>query len=72
MARQYGAELLGSLPLDITIREGVDNGKPTVAMQPDSPIAKTYREIARRTAARLALQAKDYTSRFPKIVIENN
>ena len=72
MAKQYGAELLGSLPLDISIREGVDNGKPTVAMQPDSPIAKTYREIARRAAAKLSLRAKDYTSRFPKIVVENN
>ena len=72
MAKQYGAELLGSLPLDISIREGVDNGKPSVAMQPDSPIARTYREIARRAAAKLAIQAKDYTSRFPKIVVENN
>jgi ATP-binding protein involved in chromosome partitioning len=72
MSKQYGVDLLGSLPLDISIREGVDNGKPTVAMQPDSPIAKTYREIARRTAAKLSLRAKDYTHRFPKIVVENN
>jgi ATP-binding protein involved in chromosome partitioning len=72
MSRQYGVDLLGSLPLDISIREGVDNGKPTVALQPDSPIAKIYRDIARRTAAKLSLRAKDYTSRFPKIVVENN
>lgn len=72
MAKQYGIDLLGSLPLDIRIREGVDNGKPTVAMEPDSEITMKYREIARRTAAKLALQAKDYTSKFPKIVIENN
>ncbi len=72
MAKQYDVEMLGALPLDITIREGVDEGKPTVAMQPDSPISKTYREIARRAAAKLALKAKDYTSRFPKIVVENN
>jgi ATP-binding protein involved in chromosome partitioning len=72
MAKQYGVELLGALPLDITIREGADEGKPTVAMQPDSPISKIYREIARRAAAKLALQAKDYTSKFPKIVVENN
>ena len=72
MAVQYGVELLGSLPLDITIREGVDNGKPTVAMNPDSQIARIYRDIARKAAARLALQAKDYSSKFPKIVVENN
>jgi ATP-binding protein involved in chromosome partitioning len=72
MAKQYGVELLGELPLDITIREGVDEGKPTVAMQPDSPVSKIYREIARRASAKLALRAKDYTSKFPKIVIQNN
>lgn len=72
MAKQYSVDLLGSLPLDITIREGVDNGKPTVAMEPDSAITENYREIARRTAGKLALQSKDYSSKFPKIVIDNN
>jgi len=72
MARQYGVDLLGSLPLDITIREGVDNGKPTVALAPDSSIARTYREIARKAVAKLALQAKDYSRVFPKIVVDNN
>ncbi len=72
MAKQYGVDLLGSLPLDIRIREGVDNGKPTVAMEPDSAITMNYRDIARRTSAKLAMQSKDYSSKFPKIVIENN
>jgi ATP-binding protein involved in chromosome partitioning len=72
MAKQYGVDLLGSLPLDIKIREGVDNGKPTVAMEPDSAITMNYRDIARRTAAKLAQQSKDYSAKFPKIVIENN
>jgi len=72
MAKQYAVDLLGSLPLDIKIREGVDNGKPTVAMEPDSAITTNYRQIARRTAARLAQQSKDYSSKFPKIVIQND
>jgi len=72
MAKQYDVDLLGSLPLDIRIREGVDNGKPTVAIEPDSEITMNYRDIARRTAAKLAIQSKDYTNKFPKIVIENN
>ena len=71
MAEQYAVDLLGSLPLDIAIREGVDNGKPTVAMQPESAIAAIYREIARRVAAKLALRARDYSAKFPKIVIQN-
>lgn len=72
MSKQYNVDLLGSLPLDITIREGVDNGKPTVAMEPESAVSTSYREIARKTAAKLAIQARDYSSKFPKIVVENN
>jgi len=72
MAAQYGIELLGSLPLDIDIREGVDNGKPTVALDPDSASSQVYREIARKASARLSLTSKDYSARFPKIVVENN
>jgi ATP-binding protein involved in chromosome partitioning len=71
MAEQYRIDLLGSLPLDIRIREGVDNGRPTVAMDPDSEITAIYRDIARRTAAKLSLRAKDFSARFPKIVVEN-
>ena len=71
MARQYGVDLLGQLPLDIAIREGVDNGKPTVAMDPDSRVSTVYREIARKTAAKIAMRAKDYSAKFPKIVIQN-
>jgi ATP-binding protein involved in chromosome partitioning len=71
MAKQYGVDLLGALPLDISIREGVDSGRPTVAIEPESQIAQMYREIARRAAARLALRARDFSARFPKIVIQN-
>ncbi|HMM74693.1 MAG TPA: iron-sulfur cluster carrier protein ApbC [Gammaproteobacteria bacterium] len=72
MAQQYGVDLLGALPLDIRIREGVDSGRPTVAVDPDSAAALEYGEIARKVAAKLALRAKDYSSRFPNIVIKNS
>jgi ATP-binding protein involved in chromosome partitioning len=71
MAAQYKVELLGSLPLDVKIREGVDNGRPTVALDPDSPASGVYREIARKIAAKLALRAKDYSAKFPKIVVQS-
>jgi len=70
MAEQYGVPFLGALPLDIRIREEADNGKPTVVAEPDSRIAQIYRDIARRVAAKLALKAKDYSTKFPKIVIQ--
>ena len=70
ISEQYNVPLLGQLPLDINIGLGADNGNPTVADQPDSPISMDYRNMARRTSAILSQRAKDYSSRFPKIVVE--
>jgi ATP-binding protein involved in chromosome partitioning len=70
MAAQSDVPLLGSLPLDIRIREEADGGFPTVAADPDGPIGLAYREIARRAAARLAVTARDYSRLFPQITIE--
>jgi ATP-binding protein involved in chromosome partitioning len=72
MADQYAIDLLGALPLDIHIRQETDSGKPSVVADPDSRISQIYREIARKTAAKLSLQAKDYAAKFPRIVIQNN
>ena len=71
MAAQYDVPLLGSLPLDIRIREQADGGTPTVAAMPDSDIAARYLEIARNAAARLALRARNKAIAFPKIVVQN-
>ena len=51
MAAQYQVDLLGSLPLEIGIREGVDNGRPTVAMDPGSRSARIFHDLARKIAA---------------------
>jgi ATP-binding protein involved in chromosome partitioning len=71
MSKDYEVELLGSLPLDIRIREQADSGKPTVVSDPESPVARIYREIARKIAARIAKAAEDRSAVFPKIVIQN-
>ncbi len=71
MAERNRVELLGSLPLDIEIRQYADSGRPTVIADPDGRAAQMYRQIARKTAARLALKAKDFTTKFPKIVVQN-
>jgi ATP-binding protein involved in chromosome partitioning len=72
MAEQYDVDMLGALPLDISIRESTDGGKPSVVADPDGRIAEIYREIARRVGAKLSKKAKDYSASFPKIVIQNN
>jgi ATP-binding protein involved in chromosome partitioning len=71
MARKNKVDFLGSLPLDINIRKYADSGRPTVVADPDGRVAQIYKEIARKTAARLALKTKDFSTRFPNIVVEN-
>jgi ATP-binding protein involved in chromosome partitioning len=71
MSNEYDVPLLGSLPLDIHIREQADGGTPTVAADPEGKIAAMYREIARKTAAQLSLHARSKSIQFPKIVIQN-
>ncbi|HEY9050986.1 MAG TPA: iron-sulfur cluster carrier protein ApbC, partial [Gammaproteobacteria bacterium] len=72
MSEDYDVDFLGALPLDIAIRVNGDEGTPSVAADPNGTVGKIYREIARRTAAKLSLQAKDYSTKFPNIVIQNN
>ena len=70
MAAEYDVELLGQLPLDLRIRQQTDSGQPSVIAEPDAGPADAYRKTARKMAARLAAQGKDYSARFPKIVVE--
>jgi len=72
MADQYGVDFLGALPLELRIREETDSGKPTVVADPEARPSQIYREIARKAAAKLAMQAKSYAAKFPNIVIQNN
>jgi ATP-binding protein involved in chromosome partitioning len=71
MCADYGVELLGSLPLDINIREQADSGTPSVVANPDGQIARVYRQIARRVAVKIAEMAQDHSAVFPKIVVQN-
>ena len=71
MASDYSVELLGQLPLDMAIRQQVDSGRPTVVADPDGKVAEIYKAIARRVAVKLAEQAKDHSSKFPTIKIQN-
>ena len=71
MSQDHGVDLLGSLPLDIRIRQQADSGNPTVVAMSDDQISSIYRSIARRTAAKLASRARDHSAAFPNIVIQN-
>lgn len=72
MAEANQVDFLGALPLELAIRINADSGKPTVVADPDSRAAQIYQQIARKTAAKLALKAKDFSSKFPNIVVQAN
>ena len=58
MSEQYGVPVLGSLPLQVAIREQGDAGTPIVAAQADSAMAQAYRDVARAMLARLDQRPK--------------
>jgi ATP-binding protein involved in chromosome partitioning len=68
LAEQYGVDVLGSLPLDLSIRESVDKGCPSVAAESSGEVAFAYRRIARELAARCCWQADQQSA--PEIVVE--
>ncbi|MBP0122639.1 MAG: iron-sulfur cluster carrier protein ApbC, partial [Candidatus Nitrotoga sp.] len=70
ICNDYQIEFIGSLPLDIRIREHTDSGSPTVVFDPDGLVAKEYKQIARRLAVKVAEMAQDYSAAFPKIVMQ--
>jgi ATP-binding protein involved in chromosome partitioning len=72
MCADYNVPFLGGLPLDITIREQTDAGRPTVVADPDGAVARIYREIARRTAVFVAQKAEDFSNKFPNIVVQKD
>ena len=72
MSEDYDVNFLGSLPLDINIREQADNGKPSVIADPTGKISGMYHDISRTMAAKLAEKSKDYSNKFPNIVIHKS
>jgi ATP-binding protein involved in chromosome partitioning len=72
LSERYEVPLLGALPLDIRIREETDDGRPTVAVDPDAPVAAAYIDTARRMAAVLADVSGNAAAPFPNIVMEDD
>jgi len=70
MAEANHIDFLGALPLDINIRLNADSGRPTVIADPDGAASIMYKAIARKAAAKLALRAKDFSTKFPNIVVQ--
>ncbi len=70
MAEQYNLELLGEIPLEMSIREQSDSGKPIVEAFPESDAAAIFVQVALRIAGQLSMTKRDFASKFPNIVVE--
>jgi ATP-binding protein involved in chromosome partitioning len=57
LAEETNTPFLGTIPIDPTVREGGDTGKPIVTARPDSPAAVALRDIAQKVAARVSVAA---------------
>jgi ATP-binding protein involved in chromosome partitioning len=51
----YDVPFLGEVPLNVSLREGGDAGKPVVAMHPDAPEAQAFKKIAEQVAAQVSI-----------------
>jgi ATP-binding protein involved in chromosome partitioning len=69
LAEQFKVDHLGSLPLNLSIREQADAGRPTVVAEPEGEIAALYRQVARTVAVKIAQKAKDFSAKFPTITV---
>ncbi len=69
-AADYDVPLLGSIPLDPSIREQSDSGHPTVVADPDSRQAETYLAVASAMTVEIAKRGQDQSQQFPNISIQ--
>lgn len=70
LSQQYGVPVLANLPLKAAVCAQSESGVPFVLAQPDDEISLKYKAVARKVAASIALQSRDKSRKFPKIVIE--
>lgn len=71
MAADFSVDFLGDIPLNIALRESLDNGQPIVAANPSHPISQRYHEIANKIAIAIAKKPKSFSQAFGKIAVEN-
>lgn len=57
LAAKFGFPVLGSIPLNPSVRVGGDGGDPVVVSAPQSLLADRFREVAGKFAQRLAMKA---------------
>jgi len=70
LAAEAGVPFIGAIPMDPTVRQGGDTGKPVVVTEPDSPVAQAMCKAAERIAARASVAAVQQSDFIPIKVID--
>ena len=70
LAQMTSTPFLGKVPIDQNVRIGGDTGKPIVVSHPDSPVAKSLREIAESLAAKVSVAALSGKNDIPINIVE--
>lgn len=70
LAHKLNVPLLGQLPLSLPVREAMDSGTAKALLETQPEIARIHTDAAFQLALAVADKGKDFSSRFPKIVVE--
>ncbi|MBF0158416.1 MAG: Mrp/NBP35 family ATP-binding protein [Magnetococcales bacterium] len=69
-AERNGLPFLGEIPLDQTIREDADSGRPILLTHPDHPQSAIYRAIAQQLRQQIESDGAASPPQMPRIVVE--
>ncbi|ASK27461.1 iron-sulfur cluster carrier protein ApbC [Neisseria chenwenguii] len=70
LAGRLNVPLLGQLPLSLPVREAMDNGTALQLLDNHPEIEQIYTAAAFQLALSVADKGKDFSNRFPRIVVE--
>src|SRR5512143_1408211 len=70
LAQATQTPFLGTIPIDPSVRQGGDSGKPIIVSEPDSAAAKALRAIAEGLAARVSVAALSSQNELPINIVE--
>ena len=70
LAEKLNVPLLGQLPLSLPIREAMDSGEAGQLHAQHTAVAEIYRQAALAVALAVADKGRDFSSKFPKIVVQ--
>lgn len=70
LAQAAQVPFLGSIPIDVRVRKGGDEGMPVVISAPDSEVGKALTSVAEQVAARISVQARTVSNVIPIEMID--